>query len=213
MDTFLNPNKQMQVESAENIKIFLINQLKFTPRRILFEEFDKKLRLRAEELKMSEKNSNLSFLDSKSNFLNLNSNNSNLNLKPLDLKLLQELKNFRLKNPKDCMSEINLRKFSQKFKEDEKFLQHKCIHRFELNDRLILVPVKSDKDGNSLCLLCGKVSEENQINKSILIKGFNMKADKNLILMNIEKDKNFDCKSRKSFYENSVALMQQKMKY
>jgi hypothetical protein len=188
----------MSETSVENIKKFLIDQLKFTPRRILFEEFDAKLRSRVDQVIKNQEHQNA-----------VTSQN-------FDFKLLQELKKFRQKNPHDCMSELNLRKFNQKNKEEEVFLQHKCIHRYELNDRLIPQPVKSDKEGNSLCLLCNKLADDKEINKSILVKGVNSKVKEsggNIFVFDVAKEKNSESKLKQIFCDNSLALTQQKMKY
>ena len=78
-----------QTNESENIKKFLLNQLKFTPRRVLFEEFDEKLKFNKKDEMKSSKNSQTS-----------------KSLKA-ELDSLQKLQKFRFNNARECMGEVN----------------------------------------------------------------------------------------------------------
>ena len=117
-------------EKSEFIKNYLICHLKFTPRRLLFEEFNAKLRRSGDEENYEEKEPEI------------------LTKKKYDFNALRQLRDFRSKNSTECMSDLNLRKHQEKLKNEEKFLEHSCIYRVK--------PIKSNECGQSLCLLCGK---------------------------------------------------------
>jgi len=130
-------------ESSNDIQKFLINHLKFTPRRLLFEEFSQ----------------NLSKIRDQQNIDNKSTQADEIP-QNYDIKFLHQLNDFRLKNARECMSQINYRRLKRETENVENYLKHSCVHRFRLNDRLIPIPVKSNEHGQSLCIICGKASDK-----------------------------------------------------
>ncbi|KAG5668854.1 hypothetical protein PVAND_016776 [Polypedilum vanderplanki] len=189
-------------DRSEEIQKFIKNSLIFTPRRFLFEEFNENL----------EKIRNQQKID-----LEVQANPERIEkFQKFDVKFLHNLSEFRLKNASECMSQINYQRLKRASENEAEFLKHTCVHRYKLNDRLIPVPVKSNENGQSLCLMCGKVAESGSFDTSMIInesKAEEMKSDNKPHFILDENDKKYKEKSRKKFYENSMALMYQKMNY
>jgi hypothetical protein len=122
-----------------------------------------------------------------------------------------------MKNASECMSQINYRRLKRDHDNEAEFLKHTCVHRYHLNDRLIPIPVKSNELGQSLCLMCGKVGEGEDLSRSTIInesKAEKVSARKEFRLDgDDEKVKERREKVKFSYFENSFALTQQKMKY
>lgn len=133
-------------EKSEFIKNYLINRVKFTPRRLLFEEYNTKLRLAREEDYFLEKSPDIVLT------------------KKYDLNALHRLGDFRSKYSIQCMSEFNLRKHQEKLRKDRKFLEHSCIHRLELNAS----PIKANETRESLCLK--RTQSKNDTKETLLMK-------------------------------------------
>lgn len=168
-------------EKSEIIKNYLICRLKFTPRRLLFEEFNAKLRLVGDEENFEEKTPEI------------------VSTKKYDFNALRQLRDFRSINSTECMSEFNLRKHQEKIRNEEKFLEHSCIPRENLNSD----PIKSNESGQSLCLLCGKPTANKNDHKGPLVIKKNIKTERETPKPN---------KTCQIYIENSFALMHQKMK-
>lgn len=81
-------------------------------------------------------------------------------LQPIsDVKLLQ-LKTFREQHRNECMSIINqyLYRFDPRTVSTQAN-NHRCRHRFIINNRNQLVPATVDDDGQSRCEVCGRAAE------------------------------------------------------
>jgi hypothetical protein len=93
----------MDEKNVKNIQKFLIAQLKFTPRRKLFEDH-----LIAKN-KVEENIENCEDIDS--------------DTKTSSWKLIRELREFRISNARDCMSQIRFKRFQRREKSDREILQ------------------------------------------------------------------------------------------
>lgn len=74
-----------------------------------------------------------------------------------DVKLLQ-LKSFREEHMDECMSTMN----QYLYRLDPRTVStdnHRCRHRFIINNRNQLVPAKVDNNGQSTCEVCGRATE------------------------------------------------------
>lgn len=208
-------------DNTRRIQSFLINGLKPTPRRQLFEEFEENiLKLRQQELK------DLEFKE----FTNEGAPSTHF-----EFQSLKELNDFRLKYPEDCMSDFNLRKYQRTKAKEEESLKHACVHHYKLNERLIPKPVHANQQGESLCELCKepiKNSSDSSYmqtlkNPIIIDKTTNIRdllahkthpQSKPIFLLEVNERKPIALKKKiikkkVQFQEDSLALKHQKRKY
>lgn len=102
------------LEPVDDIKRHLIGSLTLTARRQMFEE----------HLKTSEEEKKLMQDSEKSCLIEASTN------RQIDLKVIQEISEFRRNNSKDCMSSYNCQRLKRtKEKEEQSFLQPTCDHR------------------------------------------------------------------------------------
>lgn len=101
-------------ERTEEIQKFLINHLELTPRRQLFEEFEKNSLLYEKEV---DDQTGASLTSTKSNF-------------KLDLDNLSELSEFRKNNPSECMSNVSRQRFQRAKEREQQLLNHPCSHYY-----------------------------------------------------------------------------------
>lgn len=91
-------------------------------------------------------------------------------LDPDNIDNIQKLKQFRTNNYFECHSA----KSRIRTKDNASGLNHKCIYRFYLNDRLFPVPVYSDHHENVRCMECqlplNIKDEQNSVNGTIQAK-------------------------------------------
>ncbi|CAO1415547.1 unnamed protein product [Diamesa tonsa] len=208
-------------DNTRSIQTFLINGLKPTPRRQLFEEFEENVvKLRQQELK------DLEFKE----FTNVEVLSTNV-----EFQSLKELNDFRLKYPKDCMSDFNLRKHERTKAKEEELLKHACVHHYKLNERLIPKPVHANQQGESLCELCKQPMKDSSDssnmqtlkNPIIIDKTTNIRdllahkthpQSKPIFLLEVNERKPVTTKKKMikkkvQFQEDSLALKHQKLKY
>ncbi|CAO1409099.1 unnamed protein product [Diamesa serratosioi] len=208
-------------DNTRCIQSFLMMELKPTPRRQLFEEFEENLvKLRQQELKDIE--------DKKFTTDETPSRNCEFNS-------LKELNDFRLKHPQDCMSKFNLNKFQRTKAKEEESLKHACVYHYKLNERLIPKPVHANKHGESLCELCKEPMKESSdsskvqtitnpiiINKSTSIRDLLTQKihpqSKPIFLLEVNERKPKPLtknivRKKVQFQEDSLALKHQKRKY
>lgn len=217
-------NLQNSPEPDDNtrcIQSFLINGLRPTPRRQLFEEFEENVvKLKQQELK------DLEFQES----TNVEAPSRNF-----EFQSLKELNDFRLKYPKDCMSDFNLKKHQRTKAKEEESLKHACVHHYKLNERLIPKPVHANEHGESLCELCKEPMKDSSDssrmqtlkNPIIIDKTTNIRdllahkihpQSKPIFLLEVNERKPITVKKninkkKVQFNEDSLALKHQKRKY
>jgi hypothetical protein len=98
-------------DRTKEIQNFLINCLELTPRRLLFEEHQAIVRSKEAEKTKAE------------------ARGSDETIKNFDWYSLTELQNFRLENPRDCMSSLNLKRLQRAKEQEIEFLEKGCGHR------------------------------------------------------------------------------------
>ncbi|GAB0092329.1 hypothetical protein DMENIID0001_073190 [Sergentomyia squamirostris] len=77
----------------------------------------------------------------------------------LDIDQLYEICEFREKNSSECMSANNLQRYRKKTRSKIP-VGHKCIHKFSVTDhQLKPKPRLSNGQGESVCEICGNISE------------------------------------------------------
>lgn len=109
-------------DTTKEIQKFLIKNLQLTPRRQLFEEYVKTLTI------------------DRKNEVNNQQTETCVPSKPtnkFELNIITELSEFRRKHPKECMTDLNHRRFRRAKEREEEFLQHSGVQRLVLNDGLI----------------------------------------------------------------------------
>lgn len=205
-------------DRTKSIKTYLIHQLRLTPRRKLFDEFEEKLN-KLTEIKLQDEI-----------YKQFSSPEVSMSIKN-EFKNLAALNEFRINNARECMSNFSYRRIERTKESEENFLKHSCIHRYHLNDRLFPAPVNTDDLGNSLCELCQKPADASAqklqkpiiIDKSTSIRDVinSQEATKQpIFLLEInEPQENKKCKQRNKNFDgkfrpdNSLALTHQKLKY
>lgn len=99
-------------ERTKEIKTFLTKQLKLTPRRVLFEEFEKISRL--EENEVDEVTDCSNTIESQKKF---------------DLSTVREISEFR-KNHPECMSNVSRQRLQRAKEREQELLHHPCAHYY-----------------------------------------------------------------------------------
>lgn len=76
----------------------------------------------------------------------------------LDIDTVYELCEFRERNADECMSASNRLRYRKKNR--NKFgVSHKCLHKYQVNEKLQPVPRLANDQGESLCEICGGISK------------------------------------------------------
>lgn len=102
------------------IQRFLIKQLKLTPRRQLFEEYEKTSKIvRTKEVDSQDSTNHET---TKSMF-------------KYELNIIRELSEFRKKNPNECMSNVNRQRLRRAKEKEEEFLRHNQARQTVLNEQ------------------------------------------------------------------------------
>lgn len=107
-------------DPTKEIQRFLIKHLKLTPRRQLFEEYEKTSTIMHNEVVANEE-----FAD----------NTTIKSMYKYELDILRELNEFRQKHPKECMSRINRKRLQRTKEKEEEFLRHNRAYQAVLNER------------------------------------------------------------------------------
>lgn len=120
---------------AEEIQKFLSKQLKLTPRRQMFEEYEKKSEsIRCEKLDMKEVRT------------------ATESINKFDLQIIGELSDFRKNHPRECMSNVNWQRLKRAKEREDEFLKQACPHRLLRGGSL------RDKQGKSFCESTGDMT-------------------------------------------------------
>lgn len=107
-------------DPTKEIQRFLIKQLKLTPRRQLFEEYEIASKVvRSVEVETE----------------NSTSQETTKSMNKYELDILRELNEFRRNNSKECMSDINQQKLRRRKEKEEEFLRHNHARQLTLNER------------------------------------------------------------------------------
>lgn len=107
-------------DPTKEIQRFLIKQLKLTPRRQLFEEYERTSTIvRSEEV---------------DNQTSTNAEATEPTFK-YELNNLRELNEFRQKHSKECMSDINRQRHRRAKEKEEEFLRHNRARQLAMNDQ------------------------------------------------------------------------------
>lgn len=144
-------------EQSDEIQKFLITHLELTPRRQLFEEFEKLSLLNRRD---DETCSSQVSVDS---------------VNTLNLSVVSELSEFRKNHPNECMSNVSRQRFQRAKEREQKLLTHPCAHYY--------VESKSLKPNNqkeaSRAAACGDSSQEEARTRTLRFA-----PDKSLALSN-----------------------------
>lgn len=106
-------------DPTKEIQKFLVSHLKLTPRRQLFEDYDKTASAKREEEANRNDKANHSISESMNKF---------------NLDIISKLNDFRQEHPSECMSGFNQQRFRRAKENEEKL---KKEHRFMFNDRIL----------------------------------------------------------------------------
>lgn len=148
--------------STKEIQKFLIKNLQLTPRRKLFEEYAKKL---ASDRKKQEEVNTQQCCESST---------QSSSMRNYEVNIIADLSEFRRSHPKECMSDLNHRRFRREKQREEEFLQHSDIRRLVLNEGLIQSLIKSQKDSNK--------SRSEDDNKRVRTRSVHFAPDNSLAL-------------------------------
>lgn len=111
-----------EYNATKEIQKFLMKNLQLTPRRQLFEDYEKTLTFdRKHEVKSQQPEKH-----TPSNSMN-----------KYELNIITELSDFRRKHPKECMTDLNHRRFRRAKEREEEFLHHAGVKRLVLNQGII----------------------------------------------------------------------------
>jgi hypothetical protein len=102
-------------ESTNEIQKFLTLNLKLTPRRKLFEEYDKSSNQRRNERLLEH-----------SHAANCSINQAN---RKLECQTINDLKEFREKNAGDCMSDLNRQRCNRRKEEEENLINRQNLQK------------------------------------------------------------------------------------
>ena len=121
-------------DASKEIQKFLMKNLQLTPRRLLFEEYEKKLTKCVNSELISEQSGN---------------NETREPINKYELNIINELSEFRRKHPKECMTDLSHRRFQRAKEREEEFLHHAGVERLVLNQGLIQSLINSSRDNET----------------------------------------------------------------
>lgn len=92
-----------------------------------------------------------------------------------------DIKRFREQNSDKCMGNLNqhlyrIRRIGDSSSTEE---EHRCVHKFKLNNREHLVPIKHNDQGQSVCDECNRPSDYLEQNKNGILGRKNIEDNSN----------------------------------
>lgn len=140
-------------DTTKEIQKFLLRNLQLTPRRQLFEEYEKQLTI------------------VQKNKLNNQQNEDEVPSEPMnkfEFNVIKELCEFRQKHPKECMTDLNHRRFRRAKEREEEFLHHAGVQRLMLNEGIIQSLMKADESSQKKAKVsCNKKPSSNVMTRSV----------------------------------------------
>lgn len=121
-------------DTCKEIQKFLLKNLQLTPRRQLFEEYEKKLITsgKSEQISVQKRN-----------------NETHEPINKYELNVVNELSEFRRKYSKECMTDLNHRRFRRAKEREEEFLHHAGVQCSVLNQGFIQSIIKASRENET----------------------------------------------------------------